>query len=133
MRVPKVAFDVMFQSIVTSELLCVESCDRNLHVFLSHRHHLVPLRRPELRHEVWQLDLQRVQGDQYKIVQRTPSGKVSNKILFCLSVLEIWAILDPKQIDTIRLLPIFSYAAAQHVNIFLCVFVCLSHSNYGHY
>ena len=99
MRVPKV--------------LCVEGCDRNLHVFLPHRHHLVPLRRPELRYEVWQLDLQRVQGDQYKIVQRTPLGRVSNKILFWLSVLGIWAIVDPKQLScwghAIRLLPIFQY------------------------
>ena len=34
----------------------------DLQVLLSHRHHLVPLRRPGLRDEVRELDVQRVQG-----------------------------------------------------------------------
>ena len=34
---------------------------RHLHVHVQDRHHLVPLRRPELRDEVRQLDVQRVQ------------------------------------------------------------------------
>ena len=33
-----------------------------IHVLLSHRHHLVPIWWPELWHEVWIMDLQRLQG-----------------------------------------------------------------------
>ena len=36
---------------------------RHLQVHLQDRHHLVPLRRPGLRHEVWQLDVWRIQGE----------------------------------------------------------------------
>jgi hypothetical protein len=36
---------------------------RHLQVHLQDRHHLVPLRRPGLRDEVWQLDLRRREGE----------------------------------------------------------------------
>ena len=38
---------------------------RHLQVHLQDRHHLVPLWRPGLRHEVWQLDVWRIQGESW--------------------------------------------------------------------